>query len=166
MKMKKTLALVLAGAMTLSMTACGKEYKSLLDDFFESIEEADGELYMDIVHPIILENERESYDLTKSEQEEMYQEFIDIFHDTLEEEYGDDFKFSYKIKDDTKLDDDELDDWADELETLWGEKVDVTNGYEAEVELTFKADGNKDTETAEFVFLEVEDEWCIVESDL
>lgn len=169
MKMKKILAVVLAGVMALSMTACGKsaEYESILEDFFKAIEEADGELYMSLVHSTVLENERENYNLTEESQKEMYQTFIKTLHDTMVSEYGDDFEFSYKIEEDEELKGDDIEKYEEKLESIWGEEdVKITKAYESEVELTIKVGGEKEKDTADFVFAEVDNEWCIVESDM
>lgn len=166
MKIKRFLSLLLAGALTASLTACSNEddYMSVVDGFFTSIEEKDSELYMECIHSIVLENEKESFDLSDSDHKQAYDEYIVKFYDAFAEKFGDDFTLSYKSTDERAIDDEKIKDWDIDLGILWVENdLEVTDGYNVTIDLTAKGSKGEETEEVTFTLLKINDEWCYVD---
>lgn len=150
------------------MTACSNnDYMSVVDDFFASIEEKDSQLYMDCIHSMVIENERESFDLSKSEQKEAYDEYILKYHNAFAEKFGDDFTLEYKSTDERSIDAEKINDWDIDLGILWVENdLEVTEGFNVTVDLTAKGSKGEETEEVKFTLLKINDEWCYVDYEM
>ncbi|MDR0804624.1 MAG: zinc ribbon domain-containing protein [Oscillospiraceae bacterium] len=78
--------------------------------------------------------------------------FSNLFdeHDTVE-------KLSYKVVGKTRFSDDDLYDYSDDLE------VDLTDGYELEVEYSATVDGEKEVDTEEFYVGKINGKWYFLD---
>ena len=78
--------------------------------------------------------------------------------ESAKEQYGDNAKFSIKIKDKEKIDKDDL----KELETLYSSAYDsdieISKGYELEVELTVKGKEGKNSDETELDVIKIKGE--------
>lgn len=88
----------------------------------------------------------------------------------MEQEYGDDYKVSYKITDKKKIDKDDLKDIEDEenemLESLDIDKIEIKDGYELEVELKVKGSEDEDEDELEISVYKVDGRWCFIRTDM
>ena len=102
------------------------------------------------------------WDNDKDEKEET----IDDLDDYLD--YLDFDSFSYKIKKVKDLDDDEIEELEEELEDYerWYDEFDaddVTDFKSVRVKMTVKIDGEKESETTEFILIKYKGQWKILE---
>jgi hypothetical protein len=91
---------------------------------------------------------------------DMMEESFDMIHEQWEEEYGDDIKISYKIKDAKKMDKDDLEDLQDEYDDA-DIDIDIKQAYEVEVEVTIKGDDDDDEEDMDLVIIKVGGKWYL-----
>ena len=82
----------------------------------------------------------------------------------LEDEYGDDIKVSYKIKDKEKIDKDDLEDLEDDIKDTYDEKVKVSKGYELKIEMKIKGDDDKEKDTTKIKVYKIDGDWCLMDS--
>lgn len=166
---KRLLSLALCVVMlfcVLSLTACGNNYESMVEDYFtalytgeaeDALKAVNIEAFMDI---LIDEGE---YD------EDDAEEFLDAYLETLEDrsdrycevaedEYGDDYDFDVEIMRSKEMKNSELKDYEDMFEEVWDVEVDVEEGYTVKYKLIF---GN-DSEKGEIEVIKVNGDWVIV----
>ncbi len=93
-------------------------------------------------------------------------EIIDEFEDTLsdvreicERKYGDDFEYSIEIKDKEPIKKSLLQKFEKEILLSYGEKVDVTKGYEVTVREKYKGEEGKENETSTYDVYKIDGEW-------
>ena len=84
---------------------------------------------------------------------------MELITGMLEEEYGDDIKISYKIKDKDKIDKDDLEELEDSIKDKYDEKVRVSKGYELKVKMKIKGDDDKDEDTTTIKVYKIEGDW-------
>ena len=85
--------------------------------------------------------------------------------DMMEEEFGDDVKFSYKIEEADKMDKDDLADLKDSLKERYDiPKKDVKAAYEVEIEVTIKGDDDKDTDDGELTVVKIGSKWYLLDA--
>ena len=143
-------------------------YMKPIENYFEGIEKKDAETFMEAYHEYQLKYEKKNYcDGSADELEDGYKSAVKTFYNSLKEEYGSDLKISVSVEDKEKIDKDDLKDYEEFLQENWDKKsLEVTKGYEVEVEVTIKGDDDKDSDTSDFVVLKIDGDWCICEFSL
>ncbi|MFA5658303.1 MAG: zinc ribbon domain-containing protein [Oscillospiraceae bacterium] len=131
----------------------GGGYKKPIDNMIKGIEKQDADKFLS-AYPEFLADQMDSY-IDDDAMEEMY--------DMLEDEYGKNIKISYKVTDKDKLDKGDLEDYEDEIDDNYDEKVKVTAGYELEVEMKIKGKDDEDEDENDFVILKIDGDWCVYE---
>lgn len=93
-------------------------------------------------------------------------EIIDEFDDTLsdireicERKYGEDFEYSIEIKDKDPIKKSSLKNLEKSIRLAYGEKVDVTKGYEVTVREKYKGEDGKENETSTYAVYKIDGEW-------
>ena len=93
-------------------------------------------------------------------------EIIDEFEDTLnnvrkkcERKYGEDFEYSIEIKDKKPIKKSLLKNFEKGIRSVYGEKVDVTKGYNVTVREKYKGDEGKENETSTYAVYKIDGEW-------
>jgi len=119
----------------------------------KGIEKQDADKFLS-AYPEFLADQMDSY-IDDDAMEEMY--------DMLEDECGKNIKISYKVTDKDKLDKGDLEDYEDEIDDNYDEKVKVTAGYELEVEMKIKGKDDEDEDENDFVILKIDGDWCVYE---
>ena len=88
------------------------------------------------------------------------------YQDYLEEEYGYDFKFSYEIRDRSRVSDSKLHDIAVELEDYYYiDRDDITKAFYLTVKYTYDGDYDYETETLNLLAIKIDGQWYIMEPD-
>jgi len=104
----------------------------------------------------------------KDQKEDLKEELKEAAKEMKEEK----IKISYKVKDKKKIDKDDLKDVEKAEETMLkfmdakDTDVKVTAGYELEVEVTVKEDGDKETNEVEMNVYKIDGRWCFAVSDM
>lgn len=103
-----------------------------------------------------------------------YDDKLDDVEEMLEKAWESEFeegkpRVSYKVEDKDKLDKDELEDIEESIEAQLkaldadDDDVKVTKGYEYELEITTKYDGDKETEDETITVVKVDGKWCLAD---
>ena len=106
----------------------GGGYKKPVDNMVKAMETGKGKYLYKAMPEFLIEYQYE--DEKKSDIYDDLDESMELITGMLEEEYGDDIKISYKIKDKDKIDKDDLEDLEDSIKDKYDEKVRVSKGYE------------------------------------
>lgn len=140
----------------------GGGYKQPVDDMMKAIETGKGK-YMYRAMPEFLMD----YQYEDEKKSEIYDELDDAMEyvtDMLEDQYGDDVKISYKVKDKKKIDKDDLEDLEESIKDTYDEKVRVSKGYELEIKTKIKGDDDSDTDTSTINVYKIDGDWCLMET--
>lgn len=160
--MKKLVCLLMVLVLALSLTACGGSgYKGVVKDMMKALEKADAEAMLKLYHEECIDTMIDG-EWIEDEDDlvDMMEESFDMIHEQWEDEYGDDIKISYKIKDAEKMDKDDLEDLQDEYDDA-DIDIDIKQAYEVEVEVTIKGDDDDDEEDMDLVIIKVGGKWYL-----
>lgn len=84
----------------------------------------------------------------------------DYWIDLYEDEYGDDLRVSYKIKDKDEITDGKLKKIARALHDKYDiKKSSVKKGFDIELEIAFKGSEDEDEDEDEFAVIKIDDKW-------
>jgi hypothetical protein len=167
--MKKLISLMLVLVMcTLALTSCGGSPESAVEKLMAIYEDFDADSVKDLLPADMWEEIFEEMDMDEDD-------FFDDLQDTLDqgkemiEENMEGYSFSYEIKDEDELDEDELDELNDELDSLL--KDDITEAYILEVEMvvTYEdedGDEQEDENEIEITVFKYDGDWYIHPSDI
>ncbi len=153
-------ALIAVAVVLLFSLLFGNGYKKPIKNLFEALNEEDADIYYEDVVPEFFEkkakNSSESY---KKDLEESIKSYKKSFKKTL----GSDIEYSYKIIDQIKLDDDELESAQKSIKARYDKKVEVKKGYSVAVKITIEGSDDEKETFETFKVLKLEDDgWCLV----
>ena len=159
-KILSMIALISVFAMVLTFAGCGGgsgSAEDVAEKFITSFFEADAAGIMDCVHDIALEGE------DRDEMEEELQDMLDMILETIEEQSDGDWDYSI---DNVKVTEDDSDDLIEEIESEFDlKKKDLESIEEAavvEVEITLEADGEEEETSFEFLCVQIDGGWYIM----
>lgn len=143
----------------------GNSYKSAINNYFDATFSGDFDAYRASYPDKIWK--KMSDDAT--DKKEFRSDFKD-FKEELEEEFGKDVSFDYKITEVEEYDEDDLDDVRTALKLYGIPKKTVTEAYEVEIELTIEGDDDEDTDDTSLTVVKIDGDWyvleCIVRADI
>lgn len=142
----------------------GGGYKGALKDYFKSICNKDGELYMESTMPDkLIDYMEDEMDLDKKDLEDEYKDEVKDVYSDLKDDFGSDVKISFKITDKEKADKDDREDMEDMLELLSDDiKWKVGAAYSLDLELTIKGDDDKEDEIeANAIIMKLNGDWVV-----
>lgn len=100
------------------------------------------------------------------DQWDSYEKRAEKYVEALEEEYGENYKVTFKIENASKLSDKKLKDWKDYAKENWDvSKKDVKAGYKLKLEVTIKGSEDKDSDTIKLVVIKYKGDWYVVEQE-
>lgn len=137
-------------------------YKQPVDNMIKAIETGKGKYLYKTMHDFLIEYRYD--DEKKSEIIDDLDDSLEYVVEMLEDEYGDDIKVSYKIKDKEKIDKDDLEDLEDSIKDTYDEKVKVSKGYELKIEMKIKGDDDKEKDTTKIKVYKIDGNWCLMDS--
>lgn len=150
------------------ISTLGAGYKKPIGNFLKAIEEKDPKAYVKTIPDFEYDyykkklKDSDKYD----KPEDLFEEQLEKSLEELEDDYGKKIKLSYKVVDKEKLDDDDLKDIKKIFKENYDEKsVDVSKGYEVDVEVKVKGKDDKDEEDVTFTVVKVNGDWVIYEVD-
>lgn len=158
---------VIAAVVIVIVMLFGGGYKKPLDNYFKSIEDGDAKTFMEAYPECYIDYIDDMLGVSGMDMdvEEFFQETVDGLLETFESDYGENISISYKIEDKEKLSDSELEDISDEFKDNIDANVDVTSGYELDLEVTIEGDDDDDTDSGSLTVAKIDGEWYIVEND-
>jgi len=99
---------------------------------------------------------------------ELKDEIDDYYDGDIEEFWSssmlEDISIDYKIEDKEKLSKDELSDMEDEIKDYYDEKVNVSAGYELDVEFTMEIFGMEETDSTNITVVKMDGKWVIYDT--
>ena len=137
-------------------------YKQPVDNMIKAIETGKGKYLYKTMPDFLIEYRYD--DEKKSEIIDDLDDSLEYVVEMLEDEYGDDIKVSYKIKDKEKIDKDDLEDLEDDIKDTYDEKVKVSKGYELKIEMKIKGDDDKEKDTTKIKVYKIDGNWCLMDS--
>lgn len=145
-------ALLLIIILVMLISSLSGGYKTPVKDFEKALNKGDGEKFMETMLT------DDMIDEVGKDGLELMDNLIGYITESAKEQYGDNAKFSIKIKDKEKIDKDDL----KELETLYSSAYDsdieISKGYELEVELTVKGKEGKNSDETELDVIKIKGE--------
>lgn len=142
-----------AGEAVDKVTGKTKDYEKPIANLVEGIQDADAEKFLSAFPPFISE-----------EMEDLFtDEILEQALELAKEEYGENIKMTYKVVDEEELSEEDLEEMAEEILEYYDEEVEITKGYELEVELTTKGDDDEEVEEDSFEVYEIDGEYYILE---
>lgn len=87
---------------------------------------------------------------------ESLENIMEYYVDEVEDEYGDDFRVKYEIKNAKRIKD--MDDIQNNYDKL---DIEVKEAYELEVKITLEGDKNKEQETSDVKVVRIGDKWYL-----
>ena len=178
MKFNRIISATLAiGMMFCTFTACGddddssksggaaKKPEDVIEILFDGFNDRDAKKISSAMYPKgmiedLKKNDKESYD-------EILEDFEETFKD-FDDEYGDDWKVKYDIRETEKMSDEEISDWNDEYAD-WYDYYDlaapkVTDGAYVTVKFSVKGKESSDDKGKEdFPVLKVDGNWYLTD---
>lgn len=154
-------AVIIVVILLLLKALFGGSYKEPLNNMCKFMETGKGKYVYRMVPDFVIDNQ-----LGKKKKKELIEKLDDLgenITDSLEDEYGDDIKISYQIKDKDKIDKDDLEDVEEDLEDDYDEKVNVKKGYKLKVKLKVKGDDKSDTETETLNVYKIKGKWYVLD---
>lgn len=134
----------------------GGSYKEPIKNMCKALETGKGKYIYKCMPKSLMDEEFE--DMKKSEIIDEFDEMAEGVQELLENQYGDDLKISFKIKDKEKIDKDDIEDLEDDLD------IKISKGYEVKVKLNIKGDDDKDTTTTNIEVYKVKGDWCVLDT--
>lgn len=139
-----------------NLTIFNNEYKKPIDSLIRMVETGDSD-YVEDVFPEYMFDEASSEKL-----DETAEQITEMF----KLHYGDDFEISYDIIDKSDIDDDKLEDLEKSIKKNFDEKVNVSKGYNVELELTIEADSKSNSNAVKCNVYKIDGDWCMIENDM
>ncbi|MGN0620799.1 MAG: zinc-ribbon domain-containing protein [Porcipelethomonas sp.] len=162
---KKKALIITAGALAvliilivLRVVFSAGAYKKPLSNYEDAINSGKGKYIYKVIPDFIMDSVFDDY-----KKSEIIEEFDDILEEKLdyyEDEYGDDFKYELEIVDKDSVSNRQLKSLEKSIKYTYGEKVDVSKGYEVTVREKYKGDDSGSRKnTSTFYVYKVDGEW-------
>ena len=172
--MKKKLLLPLMAlvlALSFLMTACGDEdkddddeedstpkYEIPIEGYFKAMETGSEKE----VKKVFCEAEIKKK--IEENGDDYFKERAEDLNEMMEDEYGENLKVTYKVKDKDKLDDDDLEEYSQQMQRRCDDDdLEVTEGYKVKIEAKIKGDEGDDKNSITYYVGKVDGKWIILD---
>ncbi len=167
-RLLKVIAVLTVMVMSIFMlTGCGNKkeeekndsntttntYEDPIKNVVEGVGKANISKFMSAYPSFIAENINQIID------EDYLQSQLEDYEDI----YGNNIEMSYSITNKEEISEEDLKEEEEELKDTYDEDVDITKGYNLEVELKIKGDEDEDTEEDSFEVYEINGTWYLLE---
>lgn len=165
---KRLLSLALCVVMlfcVLSLTACGNNYESMVEDYITALYTGETEDFLNAMNYeafwdiLVDEGEWDEDDLEDAKDEfiDSWDKILEYYQAALEDEYGDDFDFDVEIMRSKELKNSELHDYEDSIEDNYDIEVEIDEGYSVKYKMTI----DDESEKGEVTVVKINGEWVI-----
>lgn len=169
---KKLLGIAIGGVVALVVVIAllftfvfGSGYKKAIDNYIKFMGEGNAKVISKMIPADALKYLEDEEDFDLDEYKEQYEEMYESRLESLEDEYGKNIRFSYKVTDKDELSEKKLNALRDNLKDNYDiAKKDVKKAYEVELELTIKGKDDKDTNDAELIVVKIGGSWYVCSS--
>lgn len=118
----------------------------------EAMQDGEFDLLMDSLGPL-----KNIMKMVEDDAKNNFNKMIDKYKSKC----GEDYKVSYKIKEKSKMEENELKKLESDYSIL-GSELKLTEGYELKLEITVKGKKGKDKKDLDLSVAKSKDEWCII----
>lgn len=122
-------------------------WKKPIDNYFKGMQKANLKTY------------EKAYPEFYNDKMKLDEDDMEKMLDSLEDEYGEKIKISYKITKSEKIKKDDLENIAKYIEKIYKEDVKVTAGKEVKVKATIKGKDDEDTDTDKMYVYKIDGKW-------
>ncbi len=145
-------ALLLIIILVMLISSLSGGYKSPVKDFEKALNKGDGEMFMEamLTDDMIDEAGKDGLELMDN--------LLGYITEAAKDEYGDNAKFSIKIKDKEKIDKDDLKDLEAIYSSVYDTDIEISKGYELEVEVSVKGKKGKNSNESELDVIKIKGE--------
>lgn len=173
-KKKTALVISLAMAVSMALTACGDSddnddddeestpaYEVPVENYIKSVQKNDADLYKkSLAKPMA------DY-ISDKMGEEYFKEQVEEASKELKDEYGEDVKISYKVKEKEELGKEDLEDLNDRFKETFESESEITSGYRLDVEFIYTGTDissiDEDDKDVTFEVGKIDGKWAIVD---
>ena len=152
-------------AVVLFTTIFGGGYKKAIDNYIKFAGEGNTKVITKMLPKEALKYLEDEEDFDLDEYIENFEEMYEDRVENLEEEYGKNIRFSYKITDKDELSEKKLNTLRDNLKDKYDiAKKDVKKAMKVEIEITTKGSDDKDTDDVELTIVNIKGSWYVCSS--
>ncbi len=137
--------------VVLNLTILNDSYEKPIENFFEAIEESDGDYFIDALPDYIDADYKKMDNLAT------------IMSSSMQLMAGEDFEIDYEILNKTKIDKKELEKLEKSIKKDYDEKVNVSAGYELNVKISVEGDEKGETIKNEMSVYKIDGKWCLTD---
>lgn len=145
-------AVLLIVILVMLISSLSGGYKKPVKDFVKAINKGDGEKFMETMLTDDMIDELGDDGL------ELMDNLIGYITEAAKDQYGDNAKFSIKIKDKEKIDKDDLKDLESVYSSTYDADIEISKGYELEVEVSVKGKEGKNSNETELDVIKIKGE--------
>ena len=170
--MKKFFALLLSAIMLLGLLAgCSADkkeekeeapYEAALRTLMDAMYKGKAAKAADLAPKAFWDYADDYMDMDEKDAEEMLEERWEYMEERFKNEYGKDYKFTYKIKKATKLKSDKLTEIQEAIEERYEFSPKVKAAYNLEIKVTIKGSEASDENEATYTAIQIDGKWYIV----
>lgn len=139
----------------------GNKSEKTAEKYVEAMMEADAGKLMDLMPDDYLDYVMESMEAEWEDLEEDLQSYLDYMMESYNEEYGEDFKYSYEIVDSEEQEQDEIDEMNEELADMELD-IEIKKAIDYEIELTLEGEDGEDELTENVTVVKIGSKWYIL----
>lgn len=166
--MKKILCVCTCLALLVSLSACGITdmftYKGAVNNYMSALI---GEADEDTFRSLVPEEAWEYLDDVGYDPDDIVEQYLDSqddIMDDLEDELGDDVKFSYTVDDEDELSRKEMEELCEYLEHYDVDTDDIKKAYELELYVTLEGDYDDEEDDITLIVYQLGYKWYVFES--
>ncbi len=156
---------ILAVLLVSKLILPGQTEKKVIKNIMSAEMTGDVDKIMDIV-PEDLWDAAEKEGLSRKEIKEELQDVLSEARDSLDSILGENWKYSYKIKNIEKVPKEDLEDIRETYKDAVGKEVNISEAKKVQVELTVKTKDTEKSETMTIYIIKIKNKWYLDFSNL
>lgn len=167
-KKKFALVLSLAMAVSMGMTACGDDdskddddedetpkYEQPVESYLKAIQNGSGSEFKKSAGKDQVAHIEEYY------SEDYFDEYAKQLKEEAEDQYGENLRITYKVKNKEKVDEEDLKHYERDYESDYDVDITMSEGYELETNVKMKGDDDSEEDDMTFIVVKIDGKWVI-----
>ena len=165
---KFALITALVMSVSMAMTACGDDdskddddedetpkYEQPVESYLKAIQNGSGSDFKKSIG-----KEQAAY-IEENLSDDYFDTYAKELREDAEDQYGENLKITYKVKDKEKIDKEDLEDYESEYESKYDADVTISEGYELETTVKLKGKDDSDEDDMTFTVVKIDSKWVI-----